>query len=52
MTLRTTYINWPQMEETKDFNFVKINFKDFQVICIWPLNVRLLTVCQLRGSPC
>ena len=52
MTLGTTYINWPQMEETKDFNSVKINVKDFHVTCIMPSNVRLLTVCQLRDSPC
>ena len=29
MTLGATYSNWLQMEETKDFNSVKINFKDF-----------------------
>ena len=45
MTLGTTYINWPQMEETRDFNYVKINFKDFQVF------KRMSTkVFQLRDS--
>ena len=52
MTLGTTYINWPKMEETRDFNSVKFNFKDFQVTRIMPSNVCLLTVCQLRDSPC
>ena len=47
MALGTTYINWPQMEETRDFNYVKFNFKDFQVF------KRMSTkVFQLRDSSC
>ena len=48
MTLGKTYINWPKMEETRDFNSVKFNFKDFQVTCIMPSNVCLLTVCPVE----
>ena len=36
MTLGTTYINWPQLEETRDFNSVTLSLilKDFQVTWI------------------